>query len=140
MIEVQFLRRWHGRTSPVSEAIQPRCRYVRNIVRAPFIPDAPAVDGTFVNISYNFMTPIDADRTRYFWFQHRNGALGAEVSEYMNDGARIAFLEDKEFARHKLPERLELLDDFPLSTFGKVSKKSLVEMVAAKLEQEQKTG
>jgi 2,3-dihydroxybenzoate-AMP ligase len=52
----------------------------------------------------------------------------------------IGFLEAKEFARHKLPERLELMDDFPLSTFGKVSKKSLVEMVAAKLEQEQKTG
>jgi len=46
----------------------------------------------------------------------------------------IAFLETKEFARHKLPERLELMDDFPLSTFGKVSKKSLVEMVSAKLE------
>ena len=52
----------------------------------------------------------------------------------------IAFLEGKEFARHKLPERLELMDDFPLSTFGKVSKKSLVEMVAAKLERERKTG
>jgi len=52
----------------------------------------------------------------------------------------IAFLEAKEFARHKLPERLELMDDFPLSTFGKVSKKSLIEMVAAKLERERKTG
>jgi 2,3-dihydroxybenzoate-AMP ligase len=52
----------------------------------------------------------------------------------------IAFLEAKEFARHKLPERLELMEDFPLSTFGKVSKKSLVEMVTAKLEQEQKAG
>jgi non-ribosomal peptide synthetase component E (peptide arylation enzyme) len=50
----------------------------------------------------------------------------------------IAFLEGKEFARHKLPERLELMTEFPLSTFGKVSKKSLVEMVTAKLEQEQK--
>jgi hypothetical protein len=28
------------------------------------------------------------------------------------------------------------MDDFPLSTFGKVSKKSLVEMVTRKLEQE----
>jgi len=55
-------------------------------------------------------------------------------------GALISFLEGQEFARHKLPERLELLDDFPLSTFGKVSKKSLVEMVTAKLEQEQKAG
>jgi 2,3-dihydroxybenzoate-AMP ligase len=30
----------------------------------------------------------------------------------------------------------ELLSDFPVSTFGKVSKKALVEMVAAKLERE----
>ncbi len=56
---------------------------------------APAVAETFVNISYNFMTPLDADRTRYVWFQHRNGAPGAEVSEYMNAGARMAFEEDK---------------------------------------------
>jgi 2,3-dihydroxybenzoate-AMP ligase len=51
----------------------------------------------------------------------------------------LAFLETKEFARHKLPERLELMDDFPLSTFGKVSKKSLVEMVTAKLAAESQT-
>ena len=56
----------------------------------------PAVPETFVNISYNFMTPIDADRTRYFWFQHRNGDPdNAEVSKFMNDGARMAFEEDK---------------------------------------------
>lgn len=55
-------------------------------------------------------------------------------------GGLIEFLEGREFARHKLPERLELLEDFPLSTFGKVSKKSLVEMVTAKLEKEQKAG
>jgi 2,3-dihydroxybenzoate-AMP ligase len=48
----------------------------------------------------------------------------------------VAFLATKEIARFKLPERLELMDDFPLSTFGKVSKKSLVEMVTRKLEQE----
>jgi 2,3-dihydroxybenzoate-AMP ligase len=30
-------------------------------------------------------------------------------------------------AKYKLPERLELIDDFPLSTFGKVSKKALTE-------------
>lgn len=52
--------------------------------------------------------------------------------------ALIGFLEGKEFARHKLPERLEIMDDFPLSSFGKVSKKTLVEMVAARLEQERK--
>ena len=42
----------------------------------------------------------------------------------------IDFLKDKEIARFKLPERLELFKDFPVSTFGKVSKKSLVEMLA----------
>jgi 2,3-dihydroxybenzoate-AMP ligase len=47
-----------------------------------------------------------------------------------------AFLMDKEIAKFKLPERLEVLSDFPVSTFGKVSKKGLVEMVTAKLEQE----
>ena len=44
-----------------------------------------------------------------------------------------AFLATKEIARFKLPERLELMNEFPLSTFGKVSKKSLVEMVSKKL-------
>jgi 2,3-dihydroxybenzoate-AMP ligase len=47
-----------------------------------------------------------------------------------------AFLHKKEIARFKLPERLELMGDFPVSTFGKVSKKTLVEMVGKKLEME----
>lgn len=50
----------------------------------------------------------------------------------------VAFLATKEIARFKLPERLELMNDFPLSTIGKVSKKSLVEMVTKKLEMEHK--
>ena len=45
----------------------------------------------------------------------------------------VAFLQAREIARFKLPERLEVLPDFPVSTFGKVSKKALGEMVAAKL-------
>jgi 2,3-dihydroxybenzoate-AMP ligase len=43
-----------------------------------------------------------------------------------------SFLMDKEIAKYKIPERLEIMADFPLSTFGKVSKKKLAEMVAAK--------
>lgn len=38
-----------------------------------------------------------------------------------------AFLLDLGMAKFKLPERLELLDEFPLSAFGKVSKKALAE-------------
>ena len=42
----------------------------------------------------------------------------------------IRFLETKEMAKIKLPERLLILDDLPLSNFGKVSKKRLSEMAA----------
>jgi 2,3-dihydroxybenzoate-AMP ligase len=45
----------------------------------------------------------------------------------------LEFLATKEIAKYKLPERLELMSDFPLSTFGKVSKKTLVETVSAKI-------
>ncbi|OVZ57166.1 2,3-dihydroxybenzoate-AMP ligase [Pigmentiphaga sp. NML080357] len=44
----------------------------------------------------------------------------------------VAFLKEREIAKFKLPERLEVMGDFPVSTFGKVSKKTLAEMVAAK--------
>lgn len=48
----------------------------------------------------------------------------------------VEFLKLKDIAKFKLPERLEAVEEFPVSTFGKVSKKSLVEMVTRKLEQE----
>ena len=59
-------------------------------------PDKPAVDKTYINVSYNFMTPVDDGLTRYFWFQHRNTDPNNEsVSKFMNDGARMAFEEDR---------------------------------------------
>jgi 2,3-dihydroxybenzoate-AMP ligase len=39
----------------------------------------------------------------------------------------VDFLKAKEIAKFKLPERLLVCDDFPVSTFGKVSKKALSE-------------
>lgn len=45
----------------------------------------------------------------------------------------VAFLQTHEIARFKLPERLEVVPDFPVSTFGKVSKKALAERIAAQL-------
>jgi 2,3-dihydroxybenzoate-AMP ligase len=46
------------------------------------------------------------------------------------------FLSEQEIAKHKLPERLEVMDEFPVSSFGKVSKKDLVIMIAEKIEKE----
>ncbi len=51
----------------------------------------------------------------------------------------VEFLLTKEIAKFKLPERLETLEEFPVSTFGKVSKKQLSEWIATKLEQEAQT-
>lgn len=59
--------------------------------------DAPQTPQTYINISYNFMTPIDEDRSRYFWFQHRNtDPQDKAISEKMNAGARMAFEEDRQ--------------------------------------------
>ena len=54
-------------------------------------------DDAFLNISYNFMTPVDANNTRYFWFQHRNsGPDNQEISNRMFEGAKAAFIEDRD--------------------------------------------
>ena len=56
----------------------------------------------------------------------------------LREGARLSleeltkYLLSREIAKFKLPERMEVMEDFPLSTFGKVSKKKLVEIIAAK--------
>src|ERR1700748_2271988 len=45
----------------------------------------------------------------------------------------LTYLQGKEIAKYKLPERLEIMDDFPLSKFGKVAKNVMVETVSAKM-------
>ena len=72
------------------------------IIRAVFVPagtggyDRPIHGQAALMDSYNFMTPIDADHTRYFWFQMRNFFPHEEhVSKLMDDGLRGAFTEDK---------------------------------------------
>ena len=70
----------------------------------------------------------------------RPGRTDVRLRDPARRGRRSRFDElktlpdGKEIAKYKLPERLEIMDDFPLSTFGKVSKKDLVEMVSAKME------
>lgn len=41
----EWIRRWHGRQSPMSEAMQPRARYVRNVVQSALTPGAPPFEG-----------------------------------------------------------------------------------------------
>lgn len=64
----------------------------------------------------------------------------------LRQGAKLSFdqlntfLLSKEIAKYKLPERMEVLPEFPLSAFGKVSKKKLVQMISRKIEAEQNPG
>jgi 2,3-dihydroxybenzoate-AMP ligase len=48
----------------------------------------------------------------------------------------IAFLRAQQIASFKLPERLEVVSQFPLSPVGKILKRALREMIAARMEDE----
>jgi 2,3-dihydroxybenzoate-AMP ligase len=48
----------------------------------------------------------------------------------------IGFLRQQDIASYKLPERLEIVAEFPLSPVGKILKRELRESIAAKLRQE----
>lgn len=41
----EWIKRWHDTQSPVSEAMQPRARYIRNVVLKALTPDAPPFEG-----------------------------------------------------------------------------------------------
>jgi 2,3-dihydroxybenzoate-AMP ligase len=73
--------------------------------------------------------------------------LGEKVCAYVipREQAVLSLEELRQFmdaagiSKFKLPERLELVDRFPLTTVGKISKKDLREDIAAKLRAEGKT-
>jgi hypothetical protein len=41
----EWIKRWHGRQSPVSESMQPRTRYIRNVVIRAVTQGAPPFEG-----------------------------------------------------------------------------------------------
>ncbi len=51
----------------------------------------------------------------------------------------IVFLKQQNIASFKLPERLEIVAEFPISPVGKILKRQLRDQVASTLEQEQRT-
>jgi phenylpropionate dioxygenase-like ring-hydroxylating dioxygenase large terminal subunit len=76
------------------------------IIKAVFVPAGAGGEGlesnplahpdVFLMDSYNFMTPVDENRTRYTWFQMRNFAPDDEkVSAQLADSVRGAFAEDR---------------------------------------------
>lgn len=73
------------------------------LIRAVFTPagtggpDGPLHDQTLIMDSYNFMTPITASETRYYWFQLRNiRPDDAALSKMMTEDVQHAFEEDRD--------------------------------------------
>ncbi|NMM80705.1 (2Fe-2S)-binding protein [Acidovorax sp. SRB_14] len=72
------------------------------LIKAIFTPAGTGGEGqplhedVFIMDSYNFMTPIDENTTKYYWFQMRNFAPDdAEVSRQFATSVRGAFEEDR---------------------------------------------
>lgn len=76
------------------------------IIKAVFVPAGAGGDGksqrpeahpdVFLMDSYNFMTPVDENNTRYYWFQLRNFAPNdMRVSDQFAESVRNAFAEDR---------------------------------------------
>jgi len=72
------------------------------IIKGVHTPAGHGGDGTpphpqaFLMDSYNFMTPVDENRTRYYWFQLRNfDAADEGVSRQFAADVRRAFEEDR---------------------------------------------
>ena len=70
-------------------------------IKAIFVPagtggdDKPLHPDGFIMDSYNFMTPVDAEHTRYYWFQMRNFAPEDDrISTALDESVRAAFAED----------------------------------------------
>ena len=103
-------------------------------------PGAAPVPETYVNISYNFMTPITEGRTRYVWFQHRNtDPDDAEVSRFMNEGARQAFEEDRavlERVQRGMDRHGAEAIDLGLDAGAKLFRRHLARLIAAERPQE----
>ena len=78
-------------------------RYPSNaVIKAVFVPAGTGGHGkalhedAFLMDSFNFLTPVNARQTRYFWFQLRNFAPDdAAISEEFTADVKHAFEEDR---------------------------------------------
>ena len=113
------------------------------LIKAVFVPagagDAQAEghERAFVMDSYNFLTPIDEESTRYYWFQLRNVAPSdAQASRLMGESVRSAFEEDrvilnavqKSFGETRTPHIDIAIDSAPLRF-----RRRLRQMIASEL-------
>ena len=98
-------------------------------------PQAPQDPLVYRMVSYNFLTPVDADTTLYFWLQHRNTDPNNDaLTERIAAGAKAAFEEDRlvleavhQGMKHQRTPHIGLLLDAGAARF----RKALAERIRA---------
>ncbi len=84
----EWRRRWFNRMSPVSEEIQPRTRYVRNVVTAAIHQGTPAWDGVVME---GWPTPAHLTKKKLFYGADNTWQLMRNMGRIM--GAVTSFLQ-----------------------------------------------
>ena len=84
----EWIKRWHGTQSPVSEAMQPRARYIRNVVLEPLTADALPFEG-IVEEAW----PSARHITNYFLFYGAKNIFQLARNMYRMFRSVSAFLE-----------------------------------------------
>ena len=72
---------------------------------------------------------LHTGHTRYL---QKSRSFGDVLVIAVNSDASVRMIKGEKRPINSEAERMEVMEEFPLSTFGKVSKKKLVEMVGAK--------
>lgn len=92
----EWITHWHTVQSPVSEAMQPRMRYVRNAVVRALTPDAPAIEGI---VEEAWPTPEHLTNPMLFYcagddrelMKHNLGAMLDSVTAFLDLGELRSF-------------------------------------------------
>ena len=87
----EWLAFWHGHQSPMSEAIQPRCRYVRNLVVRPLGPGQPAWRG-IVEEAWPSLEHV-TDPMLFYCADGDPGVMAANVTTMIDHVTKLMDLE-----------------------------------------------
>jgi hypothetical protein len=87
----EWLAFWHGHQSPMSEAIQPRCRYVRNLVVRPLGPGQPAWRG-IVEEAWPSLEHV-TDPMLFYCAEGDPGVMAANVTTMIDHVTKLMDLE-----------------------------------------------
>jgi hypothetical protein len=96
----EWMTRWHSRISPITEAIQPRCRYVRNAVFRSLSDGAPPLRG-IVEEAWPSLEDV-TDPMRFFCAEGDPARMQANITQMIEEIS--AFVEMDTFRSFTMSE------------------------------------